>query len=87
MNLLADLLALVGVPHARTTVEVPTHGALRLQASGIVLESPQIVGFLYPAAASGDPPPRVFLTDARIVDTATGLFAEQGLLPWVAELR
>ena len=87
MNLLTDLLALLGVPHARTTVEVPADGALRLQAAGIVLESPEIVGVLYPTVEAAGKPLRVFLTEARLFDGAVGLFAAQGLLPWGVDVR
>ena len=87
MNLLTDLLALLGVPHARTTVEVPVDGALRLQVTGIVLESPEIAGVLYPTLETGGKPRRVFLSEARLFDGAAGLFAAQGLLPWGVDAR
>jgi hypothetical protein len=87
MNLLGDLLSLLGVPHARTTVEVPADGALRLLATGIVLEAPEIAGVLYPTLEPGDKPRRVFLTEARLFEGAVGLFAAQGLLPWGVDTR
>jgi len=82
MNFLGDLLALLGLPHARTTVEVPANSALRLQASGIAVESPELADLLYPGRAPSAPPLRVFLTQARLFDGAAGLFAAQGLAPW-----
>ncbi|MDF1554787.1 MAG: LysM domain-containing protein [Deferrisomatales bacterium] len=87
MNLLTDLLALLGVPHARTTVEVPADGALRMQATGIVLEAPEIGDVLYPTVKPAGKPPRVFLTEARLFDGAVGWFAAQGLLPWQVDAR
>jgi len=79
LNVLADVLSLLGVRHAATTVEVPPGYALRLRARGIVLEDPRLAGVLYPSA----PPGRLFLTEAVLPGATAAALLDQGLLPWL----
>ncbi len=81
LNRLADLLALLGVPHAPTAVELPSGQALRLRVTGVVLESAGLAGLLYPAEAS--PPGRVLLTEAALPPPLAGLVRRHDLAPWV----
>ncbi len=80
LNRLGDLLGLLGIPHTRTTVEVPPGGGLRLRVSGVVFDHPDLAALLYPGrAATG----RLLLTEAPLrAGTAAPLVA-RGLLPWV----
>ena len=66
---------------------VPDDGAVRLQASGIVLDAPDVAGVLYPTLAGGHKAKRLFLTQAPLFEGAAGLFADHGLLPWSVETR
>lgn len=87
LNVLGDLLALLGVAHARATVEVPPDQALRLRARGIVLEDPRLVDLVYPGRGDASPGDRLFLTEARLPSQAAGALRNQGLLPWIVRTR
>jgi LysM repeat protein len=79
MNVLADVLSLLGVRHAVTSVEVPPGHALRLRARGIVVEDSRLAGVLYPSARPG----RLFLTEANLPGKTAAALMDQGLLPWL----
>ncbi|WP_025323999.1 LysM peptidoglycan-binding domain-containing protein [Deferrisoma camini] len=79
---LRDLLALLGVAHVQTTVEVPKADAVRLRVPGIVLDDPRLTGRVYPARAAGE---KLFLAQARLSPDLWALLRTQGLLPWVIE--
>lgn len=79
LNLLGDLLSLLGTPHTRTTVDVPPGHALRVRVSGIVLEETRLAGLLYPDLPAG----RVFLTEASPPASAAAALLDQGFLPWL----
>ncbi len=85
LNILGDLLALLGVPHARTTVESPPDQALRLRLRGIVLEDWTLARLVYPNRA--EPTSRLFLTEAQLSGDAARALMRQGLLPWVVIRR
>jgi len=88
LNILGDLLALLGVPHSRPTLEAPAGEALRLRLSGIVLQEPGLAELLYPdragsQAPSGGQAARIFLTDAHLPPPGASLLRDQNLLPWL----
>jgi hypothetical protein len=88
LNILGDLLALLGVPHSRPTLEAPAGEALRLRLSGIVLQEPGLAELLYPdragsQAPSGGQAARIFLTDAQLPPPGASLLRDQNLLPWL----
>ncbi len=88
LNILGDLLALLGVPHSRPTVEAPAGEALRLRVSGILLQEPELAELLYPnrpgpGAPSDGPASRIFLTEAQLPPPGASLLLDQNLLPWL----
>jgi hypothetical protein len=87
LNRLGDLLALLGVPHARKTVEAPHGQALRVRVRGIVLDQPRLARVLYPAHASASNDAKLFLTEAGLAAEATRVLFQDGLLPWVIRTR
>ena len=84
--LLQDILALLGVPHARTTVEAPPGQAVRVRAAGIVLDDEALVALLYPDRA-GRGHARMFLTEAPLSPALARPLVDQGLLPWIVGER
>jgi hypothetical protein len=80
LNQLEDLLALLGIPHARTTVEAPAGQSLRLRIDGISIQDPRVSRLLY---QDSRPAGQLFLTEADLEADATGVLFRQGLLPWV----
>ncbi|GEM_PF-2295705 len=82
LTVLRDLLALLGVAHVQTTVEVPKADAVRIRVPGIVLDDARLTGRVYPARAAGE---KLFLTQARLSPDLWALLRTQGLLPWVIE--
>ncbi len=84
--LLGDILALLGVPHTRTTVEAPAGQAVRVRATGIVLDDGGLVALLYPDRTVGGTS-RVFLTEAPLSPALARPLVEQGLLPWIVGER
>ena len=81
-GLLGDILALLGVPHTRTTVEAPPGQAVRVRATGIVLDDEGLAALLYPDRVA-EGAPRVFLTEAPLTPALARPLADQGLLPWI----
>jgi len=79
LNTLIDVLAILGIRHAATSVEVPPGHALRLRARGVVLEDPHLAGVLYPSTPEGRP----FLTEANLPGSTAAALIDQGLLPWL----
>ncbi len=85
LNRVADLLALLGVPHRRATVEAPPGGILRLRVSGLLIDDPGLASLLHPDASPEGPlPERVLLSDARLPREAADLLLDEGILPWLA---
>ncbi|MDW7709857.1 MAG: LysM domain-containing protein [Deferrisomatales bacterium] len=79
LNVLGDLLALLGTPHDRATVDVPPGQALRLRVSGILLEESRLAAVLYPDLPGG----RLLLTEGNPPAAAAEILLEQGFLPWL----
>lgn len=77
-----DILALLGVPHAGTTVEAPAGQAVRLRVPGLVIDDQRLTGRLYPARAAGE---KLFLTEAKLSPALWPVLRAEGLLPWVVE--
>ena len=82
LAVLGDLFALVGVPHAAVTVEVPPDQSVRLRVRGITVDSPELASLLYPNRSG-----KLFLTRAPLNRELAGLLARQGLLPWILSDR
>jgi len=78
LNVLEELLAVLGVPHTRASVEVPRGGLLRLRLRGLVVDDPKLAGLLYPTGPSG----KLMLTEAPLPDAGLRLLAGEGVLPW-----
>lgn len=89
LNILGDLLALLGLPHSRLTVDAPAGEALRLRVSGIALQEPGLGELLYPHRLGPDRlepkgrDPLLFLTEAHLPEAGASLLLDQGLLPWL----
>ncbi|GAB4258877.1 LysM peptidoglycan-binding domain-containing protein [Deferrisoma sp.] len=82
LAVLRDILALLGVPHAATTVEAPAGQAVRLRVPGLVIDDERLTGRLYPARAAGE---KLFLTEAKLSPALWPVLRAEGLLPWVVE--
>lgn len=78
LNVLEELLAVLGVPHTRASVEVPRGALLRLRLRGLVVDDPKLAGLLYPTGPSG----KLILTEAPLPDAGLRLLASEGVLPW-----
>ncbi|GAB4262474.1 MAG: hypothetical protein Kow0092_12840 [Deferrisomatales bacterium] len=87
LNRMGDVLALLGIPHARSTVEIPARDPLRLRVTGLVVDHPGLARLLYPSSAASLDTAGVFVTEGPIPPGATPLFLHEGILPWVVRTR
>lgn len=83
LNKLGDLLALLGVPHARASVEAPKGHSIRIVTHGIILEQSSLARLLYPTRTDGIESPKILLTEAPLPPTAVSALIGDGVLPWV----
>jgi hypothetical protein len=76
-----DLLALLGRPSKKITVEAPEGGALRIRLEGLSFEDPEAARRLYPAAEHRGA--KILLTRALVSPEAARVLLAAGYLPWV----